>query len=190
MFLRIYSLPYEHLIGNDDLRLFYDPLLVPVSSNDQPNPFAIGTLPPSAESTKSDQPNASPTFLLQELEQSTNEEEKETWEIENVDRSAFLQELFLSTLFEPTQDNIQDFRQQPIDSNAPSADSLLLTAPSFVMNFVQQPSIEITRDRFSAMPSSSSDITLLDNRTIQRQSVSSPSSPDASEKLPSRDNFL
>lgn len=63
------SLSYEHLIGNDDLRLFYDPLLVPVASNDQSNSTATGSLPSSsAERTKNDQPISSPTFLLDEYD--------------------------------------------------------------------------------------------------------------------------
>lgn len=84
------------------------------------------------------------------LIQKKNEEEKETWEMESVDRSAFVQELFLSTFFQPTKvhemDTGQCFSQQPVDSNTLPTDLSLVTAPSLSMNCMQQPSIEMTQD--------------------------------------------
>lgn len=121
------------------------------------------------------------------LEQSRNEEETETWEVENVDRSAFVQELFLSTVFEPTLDcninNICSVMKQPTGRNAPNS------VPSLANNrFMQRSSIEM--NPVSVMSSSLPVVTLLDDRTIQEQHVSSPSSPNTSEKVSSCDNLL
>lgn len=125
------------------------------------------------------------------LEQSRNEEETETWEVENADRSTFVQELFLSTVFEPTLDcNIDSIRsvmKQPIGRNAPNSDSSNVPVPSLVNNhFMQRSSIEM--NPVSVMPSSLPVVSLLDDRTIEEQHVSS--SPNTSEKVSSCDNLL
>lgn len=64
----IYSLPYQHLIGSDDLRLFYDQSLMTVASNDLSNSATNSTSTLGAERTKNEQPSASPMFLLEEYE--------------------------------------------------------------------------------------------------------------------------
>lgn len=70
--------------------------------------------------------------------------------MENVDRSIFVQELFLSTFFQQTKDcemaDSQCFSQQPVDSNMLRTDLSLVTAPSLIMNCIQQSSIEMTQD--------------------------------------------
>lgn len=62
-----FSIPFEHLVGSEDLRVFYDPILVPATSAEPTTSSGTNTATTVAERNKPEQRSADePVFLLME----------------------------------------------------------------------------------------------------------------------------
>lgn len=145
------------------------------------------------------------------LDETKTEEEKEAWEEEASNRSVFIQDIFLSATFEPTDyhhgshstalgshvtDFEQDFdshRNNPVLDSAPNSRDSVDTTTTVLTGLPPQSTHGALQSTISIPPLSlSTPLLLQDGRTdnaLQRAAAQRHIS-DASEKPPSRDKML